>query len=108
VRDFLRASDNANLIKCSNLGREAAVNTEYSTVNDSSQGEEVEDLTAGLPDRGISVLLLTFLVKAVYLGDLARLVVSTNECDLVRESSLVSGMTLAPLCGSKLTLPSDT
>jgi len=47
------------------------VNTEYSTINDSSQGEEVENLTAGFPDGGVSVLLLTFLVKAVDLGDLA-------------------------------------
>ena len=91
------ASDNANLIKCSNFGRKTTVNTEYSAINDSSQGKEVKDLTAGLPDGGISVLLLTFLVKAVYLGDLTRLVVSANECDLVRESNLVSETTRTPL-----------
>lgn len=84
------------------------MNTEYSTVNDSSQGKEVEDLTARLPDGGVSVFLLTFFVKAVYLGDLARLVVSANECDLVGEPDLVSEMTLTPLCGSELTLPSGT
>lgn len=84
------------------------MDTEYSAINDGSQGKEVEDLTAGLPDGGVSVLLLTFLVKAVYLGDLARLVVSANECDLVRESNLVSETTCAPFSCSKLTLPSGT
>jgi hypothetical protein len=67
------------------------VDTEDSAINDGSQSQEVKDLTAGLPDRGVPVFLLAFLVEAVYLGNLARLVVSTNECDLVRESSRVSG-----------------
>ena len=64
------AGYNANLIECPDFGRETTVNAEYSTINDSSQGEEVENLTAGFPDGGVSVLLLTFLVKAVDLGDL--------------------------------------
>lgn len=106
--DLLGACDNANLIECSDFGRETTVNTEYPAINDSSQGKEVKDLTAGLPDRGISVLLLTFLVKAVYLGDLARLVVSANECDLVGEPNLVSETTRMPLSYSILTSPSDT
>ena len=106
--NFLGACDNANLIECSDFGRETTVNTEYSAINDSSQGEEVEDLTAGLPDGGVSVLLLTFLVKAVYLSDLARLVVSANECDLVRESKMVSERIRTLLSYSILTLPSGT
>ena len=71
MRNLLGAGDYANLIKCSDFGRETTVNTKYSTINDSSQGKEVEDLAARLPDRGVSVFLLTFLVKAVYLGNLA-------------------------------------
>jgi hypothetical protein len=67
------------------------VDTEDSAINDGSQSQEVKDLAAGLPDRGVPVFLLAFLVEAVDLGNLARLVVSTNECDLVRESSRVSG-----------------
>lgn len=54
------------------------MNTQYLTVNDGSQGEEVEYLTARLPDSGIAVLLLTFLVKPIDLSDLARLVVASN------------------------------
>jgi len=106
--NFLGAGDNANLIKCSDFGRETTVNTEYSTINDSSQGKEIEDLTAGLPDGGVSVFLLALLVKAVYLGNLAGLMVSANECDLVRESSSVSCRYLLRSCCSKLTLPSST
>jgi hypothetical protein len=71
MRDLLGASDDANLIKRSDFGGETTVNTEYSAINDSSQGKEVEDLTARLPDRGVSIRLLAFFVKSVYLGDLA-------------------------------------
>jgi hypothetical protein len=41
--------------------------------------------------------LLAFLVKAVNLGDLARLVVSTNERNLVGEPSRVSETILTSL-----------
>jgi hypothetical protein len=91
VRNLLGARHNTNLIERSDLWREATVDTEDSAINDGSQSQEVKDLAAGLPDRGVPVFLLAFLVEAVYLGNLARLVVSTNECDLVRESSRVSG-----------------
>lgn len=45
--------------------------TEHFSINDGSQRQEVEDLTARLPNAGVAVLLLTFFVKAVDLRDLA-------------------------------------
>lgn len=105
MRNFLGAGNNADLIKCSDFGRETTVDTEHPAINDSSQGKEVEDLTAGLPDGSVSVLLLAFLVESVYLGDLARFMVTADECDLVRESNMVSETTRTPLSYSILTLP---
>lgn len=81
------------------------MDTEHPAINDSGQGKEVEDLTAGLPDGSVSVLLLAFLVESVYLSDLARFMVTADKCDLVRESNLVSETTRTPLSYSILTLP---
>lgn len=53
------------------------------TVNDGGKSEEVEDLTARLPDRGVAVFLLAFFVEAVDLGDLAGFVVAADEGDFV-------------------------
>ena len=60
------------------------MNTQHAPVDDSGEGEKVEDLTAGLPDGGVAVFLLAFFVEAVDLGDLAGFVVAADECDLVR------------------------
>jgi hypothetical protein len=40
-------------------------------------------LAARLPDRRVTILLLALLIEAVYLGDLAGLVVASDEGDLV-------------------------
>lgn len=45
-------------------------------------------MAAGFPDGCVAVLLLAFLVEAVYLGDLPRLVVSTNENDALGVSAI--------------------
>jgi hypothetical protein len=46
VRDLLRAGYHADLIERSDFGREATVDTEHSSINDSGQSEEVKDLAA--------------------------------------------------------------
>lgn len=48
-------------------------------VDDGGEGQEIEDLTAGFPDRGVSVFLLAFFVEAVDLGDLPGFVVAADE-----------------------------
>ena len=88
MRDLLRAGYHADLVECSDFGREATVNTEHSSINNSGQSEEVEDLAAGLPHRSVAVFLLTFLVEAVDLGDLSRLVVSTEDSNALGVSNL--------------------
>ena len=83
VRDLLGARDDADLVQGADLGREAAVHAEDFAVDDGGQGQEVEDLAGGFPDGGVAVLLLTFFVEAVDLGDLAGLVVAADEGDAV-------------------------
>lgn len=84
MRNFLSTGNDTDLINGANLRTQTTMNTENLAINDSSKDEEVEDLAARLPDRGIAVLLLTLFVETVDLGDLAGLVVSTDESDLVR------------------------
>jgi hypothetical protein len=64
--------------------------TQHSTVNDGTQCHEVKHLATSLPYRGISVLLKAFLVESVHLRNLARLVISADQCYPVRVSEGVS------------------
>ena len=59
-------------------------------VDNSAKDEEIKDLTAGFPNRGITILLLTFFVEAVDLGYLAGLVITANEGHPVRVSTSMS------------------
>ena len=79
VGDFLRASDDADLIQGADFGAEAAVHAEDFAVDDGAQHEEVEDLTAGFPDGGVAVFGLTFFVETVDLGYLTGFVVAADE-----------------------------
>lgn len=84
MRNLLSSGDNPDLIDSPDLGTETAVNTENSAVHNRSEDKEVEDLAAGLPDRCVAILCLAFLVEAVDLSDLPRLVVSAHEDDTIR------------------------
>jgi hypothetical protein len=55
------------------------VHAEHGAVDDGGEDEEVEHLAAGLPDGGVAVFLLAFLVEAVDLGDLAGFVVAADQ-----------------------------
>lgn len=47
--DLLGAGYDADLIQCPNFGTQTAVYAKHLSIDDGSQSEEVEDLTAGLP-----------------------------------------------------------
>ena len=53
-------------------------------VHNRAEDEEVKNLAAGLPDRGVAILLRTFFVETIDLGDLAGFVVAANESDPTR------------------------
>jgi hypothetical protein len=84
MRNLLSTSNDADLINSADFRAESSVNAEDLTINDSGKDEEVKDLAAGLPNRGVAVLLLTLLVEAVDLSDLTGFVVATDESDLIR------------------------
>jgi hypothetical protein len=86
--NLLSTSYDTDLVDSSNLGAQATMNTEDLTIDDGCEDEEIENLAARLPDRRIAVLLLALFVETVDLSDLARLVVATDEGDLVRIPSL--------------------
>ncbi len=55
-------------------------------VHDGTQREIIKDLTTPAPYIATAVLALTFVVKPVYLRDLPRLMVSTDESYAIRIS----------------------
>jgi hypothetical protein len=55
------------------------VYTEHLSVDDGSQREEVKYLTAGFPDRSVTILSLTFFIETIDLCDLPRFVISSDE-----------------------------
>ena len=111
--DLLGARYDADLVQGADLGRQAAVDTEHLAVDDGGEGEEVEDLAARLPHRGVAILLLALLVEAVDLCDLAGFVVAADQGDLVGESGggVVSAVQISCVDFPKikrLTSPSNT
>jgi hypothetical protein len=57
------------------------VNAKYASVHDRTQGQIIKDLATPPPNVRTRILSLTFVVKAIDLGDLTGLVVSTDERD---------------------------
>ena len=55
---------------------------------DSRQWQIVKKLRETLPDIGIAVLPEALVIKAIDLGDLSRLMVSSQDCDALRISNL--------------------
>jgi hypothetical protein len=92
--NLLSTGDDSNLIYGSNLGAQAAMNTEKLSVNYSSENEEIKNVAARLPYGCVAVFLLAFLVEAVNLCNLARFVVASDENNTVWVS--ISGSVSAP------------
>lgn len=87
MRNFLGTSNDADLVKGTDLGAQASMNTENLAVYDSPEDKKVEHLAAALPNRGIAIFLLALFVKPIHLSDLARLVIASYKGDTVRISS---------------------
>ena len=94
MRDLLGASDHTNLVKRTNLWREAAMHAKDFTINKGGEGKEIEHLCRGFPDGGVAIFLMTFFIEPVDLGDLSRLVIATDEGDAIgvaREKGQIGG-----------------
>ena len=77
VGHFNDSVDVADLVKCVQAGREAAVEAENLLFNDGAEGEVVEQVGKVLPDVRVAILPKTLVIKTVYLSDLAALVVAS-------------------------------
>ena len=53
-------------------------------LDESREGEVVKQVGKVFPDISISILAQTFIIKAVNLGNLARFVVSSEDCYALR------------------------
>lgn len=62
--------------------------TEDLVINESSEGEVVEEVGEVLPDVCVAVLTKALVVEAVNLCDLAGLVVATKDCDALGVTNL--------------------
>lgn len=62
--------------------------TEDLVVDEGGQGKVVKQIGEVLPDVRVSILSEALVVETVHLGDLARLVVSTEDGDALRIANL--------------------
>jgi len=65
-----------------------SVHTKYLVINNNTQSEKVKHVCEIVPDIGIAIFPRTFGVKAIGLGDAARLVVASYQMHTVGVSKL--------------------
>ena len=65
MRNLLHSVELSDLIKSVNGWRESTMETEYLTLDDSSQWQIIEELSESFPYIGISVLSQALIVEAV-------------------------------------------
>lgn len=80
MRHLLQAVEGSDVIQGINRRAESSVEAEDLAVHQSSQGQEIEQVGEVLPYGRVAVLAKTFVIEAVYLGDLPRLVVAAEDC----------------------------
>jgi hypothetical protein len=83
MRNLLGTGNDTDLINCTDLGAQTAMNAKNLTIDNGSEHKKIKYLAARLPNRGVTVLLLALLVESIDLGDLTGLVIASDEGDLV-------------------------
>ena len=83
---LLDAVELADLVESVNRGGKTAMQAENGVVDDSGEGQVVKKLGEVDPDIRVAVLAKAFVVEAVHLGDLAHLVISTEDGQSVLET----------------------
>ena len=82
MRDLHSSVNKSHLVDGLDLRREASVDAEDFTFDNSTDAEVVEDLGAVLPRIGISVFSNGLVVETIHGGDLSCLVVSSQQGDV--------------------------
>lgn len=88
VRDLLDPVESPDVVEGVDAGGKTAVEAEDLVVDESGEGEVVEEVGEVLPHVGVAVLAEALVVEAVYLGDLARLVVPAEDGDALGVTNL--------------------
>jgi hypothetical protein len=81
VGNLLNAIKSSDVIESIDTGGETTVETENLVVDEGGEGKVVEEVGEVLPDVGVAVLAETLVVKAIYLRNLTRFVVTTEDSD---------------------------
>jgi len=84
MRDLLSPLDETDLVKGLDIGGKTTVNAEDLAFYNGSNSEEIEHFGAVLPGVGVTILAHGLVVETVHLGDLACLVVSSEQSDMAR------------------------
>lgn len=88
MRDLLDSVQSSDVIQRVDAGRQTTVEAEDLVVDEGGEGEVVEHICKVLPDVGIAVLAQALVVETVDLGDLPRLVISSQDGDALGVSNL--------------------
>jgi hypothetical protein len=90
VGHFYLSIDLSDLIKGVKVGRESTVEAEDLVLDDSSQGKQVEEVGVVLPNISIAIFAQALIIEAIYLSNLAGLVVASQDGDSFLEPHLQS------------------
>lgn len=79
VRDLLNTVQGSDVVKSVDTWRQTAVQAEDLIIDQSGERKVVKQVGEVLPDVGVAVFAEALVVEAVYLSDLAGLVVSSKD-----------------------------
>lgn len=83
---LLYAVERSDVIEGVDAGRETSVEAEDLVVDEGGKGEVVEEIGEVFPHIGIAIFTQALIVETIHLGDLAGLVVATEDGDALRIS----------------------
>jgi len=85
---LLNPVQGSDVIKRVDTRGQSTVQAEDLVLDEGGEGEVVEQIGKVLPHVGIAILAQALVVEAIYLGDLARLVITAEDGDPRRISNL--------------------
>lgn len=88
--NFLYAIESPDVVKGIDAWRETTVKAEDLVIDQSGQGEVIEEIGEIFPNVGIAVFSETLIVETIDLGDLTGFMISSKNSDSARVSDLQS------------------
>jgi hypothetical protein len=83
MRYFLDSVELLNLVKSVDTGRKSSMEAEDGVINDSGQGEIIEQLGEEHPDVRVTIFPQALVIEAIDLGDLSHFVVTSENSNSV-------------------------